>query len=82
MTEQPEIMPHRSHKDTRRWCKGVPGREHKTDIRRNRAGFTCGRPSWSVHRDWWCWHERYCTVCEKVLVHHLSEAECPDAGSP
>lgn len=79
MTADPEVIGHRAKKDTRRWCKGKPGREHQLDIRRSSHGFPCG-PNWSSR--YWCWHERYCTVCGKIMTTlGLKPDECPDLAS-
>ncbi len=32
LTPMPETVKPRSKKDTKRWCKGKPGREHQYDI--------------------------------------------------
>lgn len=47
---------HSRHKDTKRWCKGIEGRDHVIGV----------KPI-SPHLDWMC---DYCTVCEKVLHWH------------
>jgi hypothetical protein len=47
---------HRARKDTKRWCKGVAGREHRLEVRETPWGYQ----SW--------WHLRFadvCTVCGK-----------------
>lgn len=79
MTEQSEAMPHRSNKNTKRWCRGRVGREHTPDIRFNphlsENTTKCGVPTWT--NSFWCWHQRFCTTCGKVLVQHLPKEECP-----
>jgi len=34
----PEVHPHRSRKNTRRWCRGVPGREHVIGVTPGKNG--------------------------------------------
>jgi hypothetical protein len=51
--DPPDRPKHHSHKDTKRWCKGKPGREHK--------------PGW-IHKGTWIrWQEwvKGCEVCGK-----------------
>jgi hypothetical protein len=63
-------------KDTRRWCKGKPGREHAAEIvLRPWYGRECGKPSW--YPQWVCQHAEVCAACGKVL-RHLRVDECPD----
>lgn len=75
-------------KDTRRWCKGKPGRDHVP-----------GEPvkgSYAASHDWpcsWhlsgvvgreptprysCLHEVRCQTCGKILEHWLEPERCPD----
>jgi hypothetical protein len=72
---------HRSTKDRRRWCKGKPGVEHQLAVRLSAETRPLpGRPRcyrgewWPEH--WHCGHQRFCTVCGKVLQRGI-EAECP-----
>lgn len=77
----------RRRKDTRRWCRGHPGREHQPQtIRGSRYGIwadKCGpRRGW-LRRPagpWLCWHEIRCQACSKVLVYSFSmkPGQCPD----
>lgn len=77
----------RKRKNTRRWCKGVEGREHSPVIVRDKYdhfGRGCYRDEselggvlvGAVGR-WHCHHERVCENCGKVLEYWLGEA-CPD----
>jgi hypothetical protein len=66
-------------KDTKRWCKGKVGREHKAEIVRDpqliwRAGTKC------QHQAQWlpCTHLERCTECGKILRRWLPVEECPD----
>lgn len=52
-----------NHKDTRRWCKGVPGREHVTEVRHYH-----NNPRLNFFVD-------YCLVCHKSM--HLREGPPP-----
>lgn len=49
---------HRSHKDTRRWCKGVPGREHQPEVAETTWGYA---PWWSLS------FADKCTQCGKQM---------------
>jgi len=74
--EAPEPEPaKRRKKNTRRWCKGVPGREHIVVVERHsQYGYDCGK-RWG---NWyWCLHVETCSACGKIL-RHLKPAECPD----
>lgn len=53
-----EVPRHRSRKNTRRWCKGVPGREHTPVCKR-------AKHSWAVRMNWF---QYTCTKCGKVLA--------------
>lgn len=78
---QPEVPPHRSRKDTKRWCRGKPGVEHQLVVRRSKNGWrsdACRYISWWWKDDGWsCQHERGCTACGKTVVYGLG-LECPD----
>lgn len=70
-------------KDTRRWCKGKPGREHQPEIILPQVGWQTGNCKWLGRHDWrlirqgrddeattvgWaCYHEERCSECGKVL---------------
>jgi hypothetical protein len=54
-----EVGKHRSSKNTRRWCKGVVGREHKPEC--------VPHGEQSRGYDWRNWQ---CTACGKVLAHY------------
>lgn len=77
-----EVMPHKSKKNTRRWCKGKVGREHTPEIRhtgeRNgwAKGWVCGPRRWGL-KGWSCHHEEICTTCGKLLRWTLG-GDCPD----
>lgn len=78
--------PQRGRKNTRRWCRGKEGVEHVLDVRLNKYTVyrrernldrpTCYRTEWDLRR-WWCAHERYCTVCGKIIDWSLND-DCPD----
>lgn len=80
----PEVTDNRKkrRKNTRRWCKGVEGREHKPALRLtnmaqiwlSRGRTVCAQSS---HRSW-CDHERYCTECGKIIDYFLPREQCPD----
>lgn len=76
---EPDAPPHRSRKNTRRWCKGKPGREHQLELIRHRwlsRERTCGYMLGGA--DWWvCSHVYKCSACSK-LVKWLGEDNCPD----
>lgn len=79
-------------KNTKRWCKGKVGREHKRALRASQKlsrTYTCGWSS-SIWRNafrqnggnsfWDCYHEEYCTACGKIMRDpwQLGDTECPD----
>ena len=75
-----------SKKNTRRWCKGVEGREHVLDMRVSNHGRMVESLSGAPCSDfttlgWHCNHERYCMVCGKVLEWTLGET-CPTKNTP
>lgn len=77
------VIPWRSRKNTRRWCKGKPGREHQVAVTlRARWGHDdCHQPRWRTTtgkpgREWLCYHVESCTACGKVL-RCLKDEECP-----
>lgn len=85
-TEAAVVVPHRSHKDTRRWCKGRPGRQHLPQIMIPHNAVvlrgplpTCG-PSPVYGSGWSCYHAEVCTACGKHLRGwgFLPAEECPD----
>ena len=81
----------KARKDTRRWCRGVPGREHVplTVVPPN-AYRPCRETGWwdretrTWHKGgrWACEHVVLCQLCQKVLERYVPE--CPDkpAGLP
>jgi hypothetical protein len=78
--------PQRKKKDTRKWCKGVVGREHKPEIVFDtRFRSPCGwAPKWAWQlpgKKWWmCHHIEKCTVCGKHMrqLWEVKADECPD----
>lgn len=80
---QPEVPLHRAKKNTKRWCKGKVGREHKVELGVSKNGWgrrQCEYVDWLrwLHDDgWMCRHVRSCTVCGKVMEYSLGR-ECPD----
>lgn len=79
------VTPHRSHKDTRRWCKGRPGREHDRQITIPHNATilrgplpACG-PSSVFGSGWSCYHAEICKACDKHLRGwgFLEAEECP-----
>jgi len=59
-TQRPPDEPKRSnHKDTKKWCKGVKGREHNyvwvPDLRHHYSG----------HPTYPAWYKHECTKCQK-----------------
>lgn len=74
----------RARKDSRRWCKGVAGREHAPEILHEPQypGRRCGRAeAWwrSACRDGWaCEHRERCSACGRVIRdRHELGRECP-----
>lgn len=53
--EQPEQSKKRSKKNTRKWCKGVVGREHDFE--------------WQIYRGWQDWKVQVCNNCGKHGKH-------------
>lgn len=82
--------PH-NKKNTKKWCKGVVGREHITRIelmttysrvyvcgeRHKVFPFYVDKPKTDTIR-WACFHQEVCTVCRKVLAWNLRKERCPD----
>lgn len=60
-------------KNTRRWCKGKPGREHAPVFTGSKWSFRRGcRPvvpgDWMREKDGWhCSHQEVCANCGKIL---------------
>lgn len=71
------VIPHRSKKDTKRWCKGKQGNEHKPAIVKisqfERFAWSCNPASWHG-----CFHHEVCSVCGKELRYSIDPSECPD----
>ena len=81
-----------ARKDTRRWCKGKPGREHVPRIVRLRTGYVSRSCEWVPRYDWrairagddnfpvrWaCGHFESCANCGKILrdLGGIPVAEC------
>lgn len=82
---EPSVRPH-ARKDTRRWCKGKPGREHALEIVfRPWYGRTCHAldPGHWLNfsgGDWHCEHREACSQCGKILREgwKLAREECPN----
>lgn len=85
----PDVAPHRSRKNTRRWCRGKVSIEHiigeptrKTWVyavygqRDNRGA--CHWVYWGKKPHWICHHEVRCTRCGKIMKRYLVKNECPD----
>jgi hypothetical protein len=60
MKTNDEIPKHRSSKNTRRWCKGVVGREHSPEC----VPYPCPPSNTSSSHYWRNWQ---CSTCGKVL---------------
>ena len=86
--ESDEWKPTPGKKDTRKWCKGHPGREHKPTVVMGKwavgyKSFTC-KPRTGADRFWWpmdkhgwmCFHEVVCEVCKKRLAD--TPDRCPE----
>lgn len=76
-----EDAPHRSKKNTRRWCRGKPGTEHQVILTkhywRREEPPPCRRWPWGREpRRWVCYHVDRCTLCGKILRHYGND--CPD----
>ena len=73
----PAVVPWRSRKDTKRWCKGKTGREHvpRLIVKGYNSDFTCG-PGWDGR--WRCYHREACAVCGKILGDRIPAGSCPD----
>jgi hypothetical protein len=71
---------HRSKKNTRLWCRGKPGVEHQTGVRLDSYHEEIDNPCYRLQRwpkNWWCSHQRYCTVCGKIMQVGIGR-DCPD----
>lgn len=79
-----DVAPHRSRRDTRRWCRGRVGVEHEPVVELDAVGRrlaatdrpTCRSAPWGLD-GWWCHHRRRCARCGRVLRHSL-DRDCPD----
>ena len=67
----------KSEKNTRRWCKGVEGREHKSTI--VKRGWLSDRPC-DLTNWWGCHHQEICDECKKVLNWSMGDT-CPERVS-
>lgn len=56
---EPQVGKHHSSKDTRRWCRGIVGREHQPKCVQHVDAFPCPE-----------WRDYTCTVCGKVLARY------------
>ena len=77
--QNPERKGHR-RKDTKRWCKGVKGREHQLEIVLGRwvmaslaSPRKCGQDTWLR-----CVHQEQCAACGKIMAYFLPWDRCPD----
>lgn len=82
MNYEDDPTPHRSRKNTKKWCKGVTGREHVTEIviPANAGGRQCreGRYSWMEPELFWmCAHVEECVNCGKHVRWLVQPEECP-----
>lgn len=77
-------------KDTKRWCHGKIGVEHKPVIGLKHgweASLGCKptnewqRKLWPK-RLWACVHDERCEHCGKILRRQIEAAECPDYPGP
>lgn len=62
---QPEEPKRSNHKDTKKWCKGVKGREHEY--------------KWQLTNKYpasWEWYEDTCQKCGKQRDYCISSIEC------
>lgn len=84
ITEPEQRAP--AKKNTRAWCKGKPGLEHKPVIvfRSSERGACHLAQGWQLSiwpdEPWECAHREECGSCGKILRDHdkLAGAECPD----
>jgi hypothetical protein len=85
--EEHDAHPHsRTRKSTKRWCKGVVGREHQPELRLDPRvaswGGTCKPLSWQPPRRdqpaWYCVHHVICTECGKITDHFPLCPDMPD----
>jgi len=82
---EPERKPP-GRKDTRQWCKGREGREHRPEIVfapppafRPETARCCEWGTWrAMDVRWSCHHQLQCTACGKILPGRLPAASCPD----
>lgn len=58
----PDVPKHRSSKNTKRWCKGVQGREHELAWEIWKGNRMCG-----ISSDWQPAMVRVCVKCRKEL---------------
>jgi len=88
-----EVRPQRGKKNTRKWCKGKEGREHKPETVRstfyNGPLFEKKDCHFVTHHvikngervplppRWVCYHDVRCTECGKVLESFLPMEKCP-----
>lgn len=79
----PERGARSGRKDTKRWCKGKPGREHRAVlVKRPWFGHGCSGLGWwlwdgTQSGRWGCCHVMECENCGKILK-NLRDEECPD----
>ena len=61
-------------KNTRRWCKGVVGREHQPQWVRHEYEFSTG----GTRKIIWLWNEKVCQVCSKRLEYDFKKVQKTD----
>lgn len=76
--QDPERLTGKSkQKNTKRWCKGKVGREHKPAlVLRSMWGHRTCDPT-STSRWFGCYHQEVCGYCGKVLRWSIPRKECP-----
>lgn len=85
----PEVAPHRSRKNTRRWCRGKVGIEHVLDVPTLKSWIyavygerddrlPCHWVNWGKKPYWICQHQVRCVLCGKIMTHYMVKTECPD----
>ena len=77
-----EPRPQRARKDTKHWCKGKVGREHKPELIVHHAYSSimmrCHELKWMTWSGQWsCRHAFKCTACGKYTKTWLTREECP-----
>lgn len=70
--------PFKKKKNTKKWCKGKVGREHKPVVEMNNkyGRRQCGPSRWIGANRWLCFHHVVCKNCKKEL--RFVPKVCPD----